>query len=297
MLDDNEMIYTNPQRITLETGLYLVPTPVGNLRDITLRGLDVLRLCDAVICEDTRVTGKLLAAYNIRDKKKIIYNDHSSEKDRQNIVERLRRGEKLACVSDAGTPLISDPGYKLVRDCLDNGIKVIPLPGASALLPALQLSGLPSDSFLFAGFPPVREKALQEFLSLYKDCFETLLFYESPKRLDRTLAAMQVVLGNREAAIIREISKLYEESIRGTLSDLLCRLAGKTLKGEVVLVVAGSKSPNTDAGEEQDIGSLLRVLMKDGMSLKDAVAAVVDMIGCSRKDAYKQALMIRESNV
>lgn len=288
------MIYTNPQGITLDNGLYLVPTPIGNLRDITLRGLDVLRLCDAVICEDTRMTGKLLAAYDIRDKKKIVYNDHSSERDRQGIVERLRRGEKLACVSDAGTPLISDPGYKLVRECLDNGINVVPLPGASALLPALQLSGLPSDSFLFAGFPPAKEKALQDFLHIYKDRPETLLFYESPKRLDKTLGAMQAVFGNREAAVIREISKLYEESIRGTLPDLARRLAEKPVKGEVVLIIAGNDGQNT--GEEQDIKALLRDMMNRGMSVKDAVAAVTDMTGGHKKEIYKQALELREGD-
>lgn len=294
MTDDNEMIYTNPQGITLDNGLYLVPTPIGNLRDITMRAMDVLRLCDAVVCEDTRMTGKLLAAYDIRDKKKIVYNDHSTERDRQGIIDRLRRGEKLALVSDAGTPLISDPGYKLVRDCYDNNITVTALPGASALLPALQLSGLPSDSFLFAGFPPSKEKALQEFLMLYKNRPETLLFYESPKRLDKTLDAMQKIFGPREAAVIREITKLYEESIRGTLPELATRLADKPVKGEVVLVVAGHDG--TNATEAQDAAALLADMMARGLSVKDAVAAVVDMTGGHKKDVYKQALALKEGH-
>lgn len=289
MTDDNEMTYTNPQGITLKAGLYLVPTPIGNLRDITLRGLDVLRHCDAVICEDSRVTGKLLAAYDIRDKRKIVYNDHSTEKDRATIIAKLSEGAVLAFVSDAGTPMISDPGYKLAKACMDEDLYVTALPGASAVLPAIQLSGLPSDGFLFAGFLPSKEKALTDFLRSYQSSSETLVFYESAKRLDKTLAVMADILGDRQAAIVREISKLYEESIRGSLVALADDQKNAQLKGEVVLVIAG-RSADTKV---EDIDELIRQCLRQGMSVKDAVATVTDATDARKKDVYHKALAIQ----
>lgn len=291
--DDSEMASINPQGIALSGGLYLVPTPIGNLRDITLRALDVLQACEAVICEDTRVTGKLLAASRIA-KRKIVYNDHSTEKDRDAIIEKLSKGAALAFVSDAGTPLVSDPGYKLVKACLEQGIPVTALPGASALLPALQLSGLPPDRFLFGGFLPTREKALIDALDDFKTVSETLVFYETAKRLDKTLAVIRDVLGDRDAAIIREISKLYEEAIRGRLTELIAESRSRTLKGEIVLVIAGAGE--ADEAANADAKSLLKNLLAQNMSVRDAVAQTAALTGLRKKDVYALALAMQESD-
>ena len=187
MNDISAIQIRNPEESNLFAGLYLVPTPIGNLRDITLRALDVLHACDLLICEDSRVTGKLLKAYAIPSKKKIIYNDQASDATKAHIITLIERGQVVALVSDAGTPLISDPGYKLVRDCLLKGLYVTALPGANAVLPALLLSAIPSDKFTFAGFLPSKDKAVKDTLANYSDRQETLIFYDSPKRILKSL--------------------------------------------------------------------------------------------------------------
>ena len=281
----------NPTDVSaMQPGLYLVSTPIGNLRDITLRAIDVLGGCHAVICEDTRVTGKLLNAYNIK-KKMLVYNDHSGEGDRDAILTRLDAGEALALVTDAGTPLVSDPGYKLVHACLTRGITVTPVPGASALLPALQMAGLPCDKFLFAGFLPNKSAARKTALAELKDIPATLVFYESPNRITESVVDALEVLGDRPAAMAREITKLHEQVRHGTLSAWAAdeTLLG-TLKGEIVLMVGPATH---QAATETDIKDALRRALST-MSVKDAAAHVAAMTGASKKIVYDLALQMRD---
>jgi len=273
---------------TLETaplapGLYLVATPTGNLRDITLRALDVLAAADLVVCEDTRVSGKLMQAYGIKAKL-LPYNDHNAGKQRGPIVEKLTAGGRVALISDAGTPLISDPGYKLVRDCLDLGIMVTTLPGANAVLPALQLSGLPSDRFTFAGFSPAKTVGRKEWL-------QTLVIYETGPRLAAALADMAAVLGGeREAAVVREITKMYEESRRGTLASLAEAYAAEDApRGEIVVVIGTGTEKEASA---EDVDGMLRAALAT-LSVRDAAAHVAAATGLPRKQIYERALEVQ----
>lgn len=279
--------FSNPQQIKLDPGLYLVPTPIGNLRDISLRALDVLQGCSAVLCEDSRVTGKLLKAYNIQ-KKKIIYNDHSSTETRAYIIEKIKQGEALALVSDAGTPLISDPGHKLVQHCLVDNLYVTALPGANAVLPALQLSGLPSGKFVFAGFLPHKDKATHDILQEYRGYHETLIFYETATRIERTLEGVKEIYGDRSLAVIREISKLYEEGLRGTAADVLEKIKSNPPKGEIVLVIEGAQK---EAGDF-DLEALIRQALNNGESNKDLAARLAAETGLKKRDIYTRALEI-----
>lgn len=279
---------------TLETaplapGLYLVATPIGNLRDITLRALDVLAACDLIVCEDTRVSGKLLQAYAIKGKL-LPYNDHNASKQRGAIIENLSSGGRVALISDAGTPLISDPGYKLVRDCLDLGLNVTTLPGANAVLPALQLSGLPSDRFTFAGFLPPKSTARRTWLSTLINAPGTLVMYETGPRLAASLADMQAVLGpDRPAAVVREITKLFEESRRGTLAELVTHYqSAEPPRGEIVVVVGAGVA--AVAGED-DIDDMLRTALET-LSVRDAAAHVAAATGLAKKPIYERALTL-----
>ena len=231
---------------TLETGLYLVSTPIGNLKDITLRALDTLRAVSGIVCEDTRVTKILLRHYAI-DKPLTVYHDQSHERVRTRLLERLRQGETLALVSDSGTPLISDPGYKLVRECLSEGIKVHVVPGVSAALAGLCLSGLPTDRFLFVGFLPTKGRAAA--IADLKNYPCTLIVYESIHRISELLQELRAVMGEREIVLARELTKLYEEVRRGRIEDLAQESAVfSVLKGEVVAIV-GPGSRSTDLEE------------------------------------------------
>lgn len=276
---------------TLDPGLYLVSTPIGNLRDITLRALDVMRSADMILCEDTRHTGRLLQAYNITTPLNA-YHDHSGEKLRQNYLHHLHNGKTLALLSDAGTPLISDPGYKLVQDCVAQNIKVTPVPGANAVLPALQLSALGSDKFIFLGFLPSKAGERKRLLQDFKTIQASLIFYESPNRVSQSLCECLEVLGDRPAAIIREITKLYETAIRGELSELVSNMqAGEKLKGEVVIVIGR-------AGEIQKEKKMVISELKENMkklSLKDAVDLVYKDSGWRKKDVYDMALELKQS--
>ncbi|PCI01195.1 MAG: 16S rRNA (cytidine(1402)-2'-O)-methyltransferase [Alphaproteobacteria bacterium] len=274
----------------LDAGLYCVPTPIGNLGDITLRGLDVLRSCDMIVCEDSRMTGRLLKAYDIPSKKKIIYNDHASIETRDYIVSLVAEGRILALVSDAGTPLISDPGYKLVRACFDAGVYVTALPGSNAVLPAIQLSGLPSDVFTFAGFLPRKVSAVGKMISEYSAAPETLIFYDTASRILKNLKAMRDVLGDRQIAVVREISKLYEESIRGTISDVIDRISGNAIKGEIVIVVEGAQKSD----EDFDVPALIRSALSTGESVKELAARLASDTGQKKKDIYNLAIKLRD---
>lgn len=275
----------------LEPGLHLVATPIGNLADITLRALWVLRGVDRILCEDTRVTARLLAHYGI-DKPLTPYHDHNADRVRPGIIAALRRGEIVALVSDAGTPLVSDPGYKLVRDAVAAGLPVTAAPGPSAGLTALILSGLPPDKFLFAGFLPPRSAARRKALAAWARLDATLVCYEGPSRLAASLADMAAVLGERAAAVARELTKRHEELRRGTLSALAAhyRETGPP-RGEVVVIVGPPEATAPEAAT--DLDARLDALLERA-SLRDAVAALAGETGLSRRALYDRALARRE---
>jgi 16S rRNA (cytidine1402-2'-O)-methyltransferase len=277
---------------SLAPGLYVTATPIGNARDISLRALDVLKGCDAIAAEDTRVTAKLLAIYGI-SKPLFAYNDHNGERERPKILARLARGERVALVSDAGTPLVSDPGYKLVREALANGHAVHAVPGASAPLVALTLSGLPSDRFLFTGFLPSkageRRTALEELHALRA----TLIFFESPQRLAESLADMASVLGARQAVIARELTKKFEELRRGDLISLAEHYAkSETPKGEVTVVVAPAEKivPSWKHAER-----LLEYAL-EFMPVRAAADLVAEALDLPRRETYARALAKKRSD-
>jgi 16S rRNA (cytidine1402-2'-O)-methyltransferase len=282
----------NP-RHALAPGLHLVATPIGNLGDITLRALWVLRNVDRILCEDTRITTRLLARYGI-NKPLDPYHDHNADRVRPAILEALRRGDTLALVSDAGTPLVSDPGFKLVRAALAEDLPVTAAPGPSAALSALVLSGLPPDVFLFAGFLPPRSSARRRALANWSDLAATLIFFEGPSRLAAALADMAEILGDRSAAIARELTKRHEELRRGSLGGLAehYRTAGPP-RGEAVIVVG---PPETAAPvAEGDVETRLRALLA-GHSLRDAVALVAAETGIARRVLYERALALQNGS-
>jgi 16S rRNA (cytidine1402-2'-O)-methyltransferase len=271
----------------LEPGLHLVATPIGNLGDITLRALWVLNGVDRILCEDTRVTAKLLARFGI-DTPLDAYHDHNADRVRPLALAALRRGERLALVSDAGTPLVSDPGYKLVHAALDEGLPVTAAPGPSAAITALILSGLPPDAFLFAGFLPPRSAARRKALAAWKEVPATLIFYEGPSRLAACLADMAEILGHRDAAIGRELTKRHEEMRRGPLAALADRYrAEPPPRGEIVVVVG---PPERTAPLVVDLdGQLDERLAR--LSLRDAVAELAAETGLPRRAVYDRALL------
>ncbi|WP_066682894.1 16S rRNA (cytidine(1402)-2'-O)-methyltransferase [Caulobacter sp. CCH9-E1] len=274
----------------LAPGLYLVATPIGNLRDITLRALDVLAGCDVLLAEDTRVTGKLLSAYGIRTRLER-HDEHVAERAIPGILERLEAGERVALVSDAGTPMVSDPGYRLAREAIAAGHPVIPIPGASAALAALTLAGLPTDRFLFAGFPPPKSAARRTFLEEFANVRATLIFYEGASRVADCLADMAAVFGPRPAAVCRELTKLYETCVRGSLAELAADTRFEAPKGEIVILVG----PGTEkAASADDVDAALREALSR-LPLGEAASEVAKAFGLSRKDLYRQALALKEA--
>jgi 16S rRNA (cytidine1402-2'-O)-methyltransferase len=270
----------------LEPGLHLVATPIGNLGDITLRALWVLRSVDRILCEDTRVTGRLLTHYGI-DKPLDAYHDHNADRVRPSVLAALQRGETLALVSDAGTPLVSDPGYKLVREAIAEGLPVTAAPGPSAALTALILSGLPPDAFLFAGFPPPRSAARRKAFAQWQNLAASLVFFEGASRLAACLADMAEVLGDRQAAIGRELTKRHEEMRRGTLAELAALYCAEPApRGEVVIVVG---PPLAVPPEATDLDARLDELLAQ-LSLRDAVATLATETGLARRALYDRAL-------
>jgi 16S rRNA (cytidine1402-2'-O)-methyltransferase len=274
----------------LAPGLYLVATPIGNLADITLRALDVLRRCDLVACEDTRVTGKLLAHYGIRAEL-LRYDDHSGAAARAALLKRLGAGARVALVSDAGTPLVSDPGYKLLREAAAAGVAIVPVPGASAVLSALQVSALPPDRFLFAGFLPPKQAARKKAIGALAAVPATLVFYETGPRLAASLADLAEALGPRPAAVARELTKLFEEVRRAPLDELAAQYRDAPLpKGEIAIVVG---PPAEEEASASDIDALLERALAV-MSVRDAAASVAEASGQPRKDVYRRALALAE---
>lgn len=273
--------------------LYVVATPIGNLEDLTPRARRILSEVDLIACEDTRHTGHLLAAHSIR-KPMVSCFEHNEERRIPELISRLEAGEKIALVSDAGTPAISDPGYRLVRAALDAGYRVVSLPGPSAPIAALSIAGIPTDRFVFEGFLPARAGARRTALeSLHRER-RTMVFLEAPHRLVDTLAAMAQAFGaSREAAVVREITKTFEETARGTLGELGERFREVPARGEITLVVAGA--PASDAGATgSGVGELtVEILIDAGLGLKQASELIAKLTGRSRREIYQQGLKTR----
>lgn len=272
----------------LAPGLYIVATPIGNLRDITLRALDILASADLICAEDTRVTGKLLSAYGISTPLRP-YHDHSRANDRAEIVRLLQDGGRIALVSDAGTPLISDPGFKLVRDLRQAGIAVYSIPGASSALAALTSAGLPTDRFQFLGFPPQKGGARRTFLEDVRSIPSTLVFFEGASRLGASLADMADMLGDREAAVARELTKKFEEIRTGRLSELAATYADQPPKGEVVVVVGPPEQVETS---RESLDAMIEAA-GDERPLKEIAAEIADALGLRRREVYERALELR----
>lgn len=279
---------TAPPSRPVSGGLYLVATPIGNLRDITLRALDVLAAADLVLAEDTRVTAKLLTAYGLKAKLERC-DDHASARAAQVAIEHLKDGAVVALVSDAGSPMVSDPGFVVARAAIAEGLPVHPVPGASSALAALCIAGLPSDRFTFAGFLPPKSAARKTALEGLRTENQTLIFFESGPRLKDCLTDMAEVLGQRDAAVARELTKLYEECVRGTLADLAVDPRCDAPKGEIVIVVGPGKA---EASSQDDIDAALREAMQR-LPLGEAASEVSHSLNLPRKPLYKRALELK----
>ncbi|MBQ8870316.1 MAG: 16S rRNA (cytidine(1402)-2'-O)-methyltransferase [Alphaproteobacteria bacterium] len=278
----------------LNNALFIVATPIGNLQDITLRALDTLKNAQVIACEDTRVTKKLFSLLGLKpDKIFISYQDHNEQEKAQEIIDIINQGKSVALVSDAGSPLISDPGYKLVRKCNEQNIKVVTVPGASAVISALQISGLATNRFMFAGFIPNKEKARLDLFLEFKNINTTLVFYETANRLGKTLATMEQVFNSREIAVAREITKLYEECIRGNAKSLIKHYTQNPPKGEIVIMVA---PPDTNSALEIDLEKEL-LLRLNQMSLKSAVKEVSGLANINKNQVYDLALRLKNEKL
>jgi 16S rRNA (cytidine1402-2'-O)-methyltransferase len=280
------------ETIRLAPGLHVVATPIGHLGDVTLRALATLKAADLVLCEDTRVTHKLLDRYGLAPKLHA-YHDHNAAAVRPKVLAQLAAGAAIALVSDAGTPLVSDPGYKLVAEALEAGLRVYPVPGASALLAALVAAGLPTDRFFFEGFLPPKSGQRKNRLNEIAAIPATMVFYETGPRLEASLRDLAGVFGARSAAVCRELTKTFEETRRGMLDELAAHYekAGAP-KGEIVIVVA---PPDPDANKisPDELDARLKQALKRG-SLKDAVAEVSDETGMKKREVYARALALAD---
>lgn len=270
----------------LEPGVYIVATPIGNLGDMTVRAIETLMRCDVIACEDTRVTGRLLKHFDI-DTRMQRYDDHASPELRERLVERART-EAVALVSDAGTPLVSDPGYRLVRKARDTGVRVVAVPGACAAIAGLTLSGLPNDRFLFAGFLPPKDKARRDALERLTAVDATLIFYESGPRLSKSLSALADLWPEREVSVAREITKLHEECRTGTASELATHYSEHAPKGEIVLMVG----PPVEQSVDVEPDDLLREALRD-MSPSKAAGQVAKATGLDRQTLYARAVELK----
>jgi 16S rRNA (cytidine1402-2'-O)-methyltransferase len=276
-------------------GLVLVSTPIGNLGDMTTRGLAVLRTADLVLCEDTRVTAHLLRHFGIASPT-LALHDHNEDARIPEVLRRLAQGACVALVSDAGTPLVSDPGYRLVRAALAAGVRISAAPGANAAVMALTLSGLPPHPYLFLGFPPPRAAARQALFARLRGAERaglgaTLVMYESPHRADETLADLAAAFGPRPAALTRELTKRFEEVVRGTLPELAARFSASEPRGEVTLVVG--PPPEEQAADAAELDALLLAAMRTE-SLREAAAGVAAATGMKRREVYARALALRD---
>jgi 16S rRNA (cytidine1402-2'-O)-methyltransferase len=276
--------------MTLEPGLYIISTPIGNLNDITLRAIETLKKSDIILCEDTRISGKLLAKHDIKSRL-AVYNDHSDSEIRKTVCDMIEQGLIVSLISDAGTPLISDPGYKLIRELETGGFHIDVIPGVSAPIAALTLSGLPSDRFLFAGFLPKtlerRKKIFEEFASTKA----TLIFFESAKRLVDSLEDAHIVYGNRQACVARELTKLYQEVKLEELSRLIEFYRANPARGEVVFLISGEEAALDAETLFEKLTQYLKNHLKDGLSTKDATEKALTRFSSyySKKEIYKIA--------
>jgi 16S rRNA (cytidine1402-2'-O)-methyltransferase len=274
----------------LAPGLYLVATPIGNLSDITLRALSVLARSDIIYCEDTRHSARLLQHYAIATRTRP-FHDHNEDRESERVIAELKSDKRIAIISDAGTPLLSDPGFKLVRAAAEAGIPVIAIPGASALLSALTTSGLPTDSFFFAGFLPAKQAARRARLSELSEIPGSIVFYEAPHRVAETISDMASLLGDRQAVLARELTKLHEEIVRGSLADLVEATSVDGLKGEVVIVIGPEQA---HAVSDEVLTARLRGAL-EVMSLKDAARALADEFGVPKARVYGLGIKAKDA--
>jgi 16S rRNA (cytidine1402-2'-O)-methyltransferase len=265
--------------------LYVVATPIGNLEDMTLRAIRVLKEVDLIAAEDTRQTRKLLNAYDIHTSLTSLH-EHNEQRKSGSLIVRIEAGDDVAYVSDAGTPGISDPGYRLIRAAITHEILVVPVPGVSAVITALSASGLPMDRFIFHGFLPAKAARRRQLLASLAEETATLVFFESPNRLMSALQDVADCLGDRPVVICRELTKVFEEIIRGTAADAIRAFSGKTIKGEVTLIVGGGRQPEI-AFSDEEIRNRIRVLQNGGtLSRRDSIDQVTRELGVSRKRVY-----------
>ncbi len=285
-------LLSKTQEIKLENALYVVATPIGNLGDITMRALQVLNEVDVVVCEDTRVSAKLFAAYKIKEKKLLTYNDHCDEKTRKKILEFLVSGKSVALLSDAGTPLISDPGYKLINFLREFNQKIIPIPGASSVTAALCASGLACDNFLFIGFLPTSKVQKEKLLKSLPKNF-TFVFFESANRVPESLQLVLEILGNRNVCAARELTKLHEEIVSSELVKLIkfFEESPQKLRGEFVIVVEKADK-NEKSFSEDELKTEIFKAIEAGQSLKDLSQNLAEVFDLSKKEVYKLALAI-----
>ena len=267
--------------------LYVVATPIGNLEDITLRALRVLKEVDVIAAEDTRHTQILLSHYGIRTPL-TSYHEHNEKTKARQLMSRLERGEQIALVSDAGTPAISDPGYRLAVEAIRGGIPVIPIPGASALTAVLSAGGLPTDRFVFDGFLPAKKQERRARLRALSSETRTLVIYEAPHRLTETLNDLVEILGDRETVLAREVSKVHEEFLRGRLTEVAKQIAGREIKGELTLLIGGSRG-QSEVSQEQ-IEEEIRKLKDDGLRVKEIAEILGEKYGYPKKEIYRLAL-------
>jgi 16S rRNA (cytidine1402-2'-O)-methyltransferase len=273
----------------MQPALYIISTPIGNLKDITLRAVEALQSVDVIACEDTRVTQKLLNHLGI-NKKLFVYNDHSKESEREKIFNFLNEGKSVGLVSDAGTPLISDPGYKLIKQAMELNIKIVPIPGVSSVITALTISGLPSDNFYFAGFLPNKSGERQEKLKYLKTINSTLIIFESPNRAGDMLVEAFKIFGNKPATLTRELTKLFEETNHSDLKTLSEKYLEKEIKGEVVILIDNSQIEEVKYSQDEILTELKKLKAK--FSVKDSAKIAEETLNISKKEAYKLLLEI-----
>jgi 16S rRNA (cytidine1402-2'-O)-methyltransferase len=278
--------------------LYIVATPIGNLEDITLRALRILKEVDLIAAEDTRHTKTLLSTYNIRTSL-TSYHDHNEKTKAHALVARLKQGENVALVSDAGTPTLSDPGFRLVQEAIQQGIPVVPVPGPSALTAVLSASGLPTDRFVFEGFLPVKKRERREKLSRLREEIRTLVFFEAPHRLKESLEDLLEILGDREVAVGREVTKVYEEFLHGRLSELSAQVEPREMRGEITLVVRGiGKDRDRDREAlEEVLFAEIQKLRRKGMRVKEIAEVLGEKFSCSKREIYRLVLSGAKNNI
>lgn len=282
-----------PRASRLDSGLYLVATPIGAARDITLRALDILASADVIAAEDTRTARKLMEIHGlaVADRPLIAYHDHSGPGARDKLAAMVAAGKSVAYVSEAGTPLVADPGYQLARGMIEDGLPVIAAPGASAVLAALSVSGLPSDRFLFAGFPPQARGAMTSWLADLAPVGATIILYESPRRVHRLLDVLSDTFGGeRPMALCRELTKRFEEVLRGSVDEVRNSIADRVLKGEIVVVIGKGAPVHASVETMEDA---LRAALAT-LSVKDAAAQVAADLGLKKRDVYQAALTLEK---